>query len=1795
MKKLIAIFFVLSGIVVKAQFNPSIHVTVNDAIGQSQQAPIEGRGMYWDATNFKWRDFQSTAEVLATLPTNANRFSHFPVWIHVGGTLSGGVWTGGISQCWFFKDGLANGNLVRWYTDSTGGSFFAIANNLSEGNPTTIKTNLSLQNVDNTSDATKNSASVSLTNHNINGNSNTITNIGNSSLTNNSIGLGITSNAASDISVTTSPAALGTSLGMNFPDAGLSQRGPLKAIDFAKFNNKIDSVRISNDSVYNCVNGTCTLQSIIVGGGSVVTVNNIDGSLIFSPTTGNVKGSINVANSNTWTGQQIFNSSPPIFGTLTTNGGIFYGNAGGTLLQSGAGTNNQLFKSTGGITPPIFFTPGLSDVNGWLGYTPLSNSLGSTHLFVGNASNVATDVALSGDATISNTGALTIKKPLVDTIFRIPGVDSIYYTIKGIQRAILDSAGGAGGSGDSGIIARFGINVNALGLHTRIVSADTSASGLSLYYLRILDSTFGYVTPKKLNDSLLARVIHVTTSTIRLRKPDFNSEQIYLDDPARNGFFQYDNTDAVSVDDSSMVFVTTGGARYKRVISFNFLSVKWFGAVGDGATDDIYPIQKAANWVMNNPSTPRTILFPAGTYNISGPILLAKLVSAQFAQVTVNLIGPTRTKDASAGYALIHTTFNNTFAVGIQKGKGCLIKDLAFDGIFDFPNTLNPIQIDTLKFSQWTDGSARDSLYSPYSGIVIDPFSDSTGYLSNSGMYPGLHQYCPAGLSRGGTTDVLLDNVQIKNFIIGLMITPSNQQNGEEINMVDCNIGGNKVGWASGQAQTKECHVDRFMCWDPEHTIFDNQTYGFRRGNGGGQVYVNGGNIANGVFQLGNIHTVDFICTFKNIYSEGLFKLGFMGGGSGCNFTDCDFNFTTENPGIPYPDMFIYGGAGHFVDTKLNLLGGVVPRIILAGTNNTYIGGVISSPPYVESIDGNINSVSYPSFSGITMNTGGTLGDVKAPSYFNHLQSGDPSNLGPIYTGNTYQFSSFNDGGPDVNYIFKYNGSYDRTMTIGTSPIVTNKSTWTAFFKLQTATDTGILRVNDMILTSSVPLWDQNSTVTALSYPIGFISSIGHDTVYVKNLAIGIKDSTYTIYAAYWQRPKAALTGDVVAGNAFISKSQSSGGAITSAYAVGDRLDLPQFKLGTYITKLSNDTVYLSQTNTTGSSYTDYTWMNGFPEISIYSSVNPQQLIASGFQRSVFGGAKYYRWRSTIPLISSNTYVSQKTGNLTEETFLIQNSVFLSDTSKHKFKYYSLLSKTQGQTVSIGTTANRLAGSYLVTGNMQVNSDSTDNGFPHLTVFDGSNYRQVAYKGDLAAQTLTYTQLALNNTLAINPGNSQTFLTATASLAGLLDTSRAKTIDSLKNRTITGFGGSGISRISPIDSLAKSANGIQVSGVSLVPQSVDASFPGLVTTGTQTFAGVKTMPFPKFNGTPASAGTNDSAVMWNPSTNQLEVRTGTINLTFSNGLKVVTTGDSIIRGGGLNQNTSTTGGGFTISEGTSGSHLGGFSIYSDGGTTINNGKYQSAQGSQILGAASTINNAVTSASGSVSNFSAYAFLAPTITSTNTGVTYSNPATLRIDNSPTMSTNSTATGSLYALDVAAGYSHFGVGSSAISAMFAGSVSVNTSSGNVLYGLNIGASTTSQYQVSMIPGVDPSGSVSSGDFWYNGTNLNFGDGTGIKRDILNGLHNYRHTIFTPTTGGTVALVNNQYNIINPAGALVAITLNLPSSPANNDVVYIKFTQTVSTVTYANGTVVDGITAPTAGGIVILTFDSGSTSWY
>lgn len=63
------------------------------------------------------------------------------------------------------------------------------------------------------------------------------------------------------------------------------------------------------------------------------------------------------------------------------------------------------------MTIPYNYPPFKTDANGNILVSisgGLTNTLTNTHIFVGNASNVATDVAVSGDATLANTGALTI-------------------------------------------------------------------------------------------------------------------------------------------------------------------------------------------------------------------------------------------------------------------------------------------------------------------------------------------------------------------------------------------------------------------------------------------------------------------------------------------------------------------------------------------------------------------------------------------------------------------------------------------------------------------------------------------------------------------------------------------------------------------------------------------------------------------------------------------------------------------------------------------------------------------------------------------------------------------------------------------------------------------------------------------------------------------------------------------------------------------------------------------------------------------------------------------------------------------------------------------------------------------------------------------------------------------------------------------------------------------------------------------------------------------------------------------
>lgn len=87
------------------------------------------------------------------------------------------------------------------------------------------------------------------------------------------------------------------------------------------------------------------------------------------------------------------------------------------------------------------------------------------------------------------------------------------------------------------------------------------------------------------------------------------------------GLFYWDGASSAADDNGMTILPTghTGTGRWRRVI-FDFVSVRWFGAKGDGTTDDLAAIQAAINWVKNNGRDKRVVA--DGTFAVSNKILI---------------------------------------------------------------------------------------------------------------------------------------------------------------------------------------------------------------------------------------------------------------------------------------------------------------------------------------------------------------------------------------------------------------------------------------------------------------------------------------------------------------------------------------------------------------------------------------------------------------------------------------------------------------------------------------------------------------------------------------------------------------------------------------------------------------------------------------------------------------------------------------------------------------------------------------------------------------------------------------------------------------------------------------------------------------------------------------------------------------------------------------------------------------------------------------------------------------------
>lgn len=86
-------------------------------------------------------------------------------------------------------------------------------------------------------------------------------------------------------------------------------------------------------------------------------------------------------------------------------------------------------------------------------------------------------------------------------------------------------------------------------------------------------------------------------------------------------------------------------------------------------------------------------------------------------------------------------------------------------------------------------------------------------------------------------------------------------------------------------------------------------------------------------------------------------------------------------------------------------------------------------------------------------------------------------------------------------------------------------------------------------------------------------------------------------------------------------------------------------------------------------------------------------------------------------------------------------------------------------------------------------------------------------------------------------------------------------------------------------------------------------------------------------------------------------------------------------------------------------------------------------------------------------------------------------------------------------------------------------------------------------------------------------------------------------TPTTGATITVNTTGHVrlIINPAGSLLALTVALPGSPSDGDILEMCSSQVVTTLTMNGGTIIGPLTSLAVATFAAYIFNSTAGQWF
>jgi hypothetical protein len=728
----------------------------------------------------------------------------------------------------------------------------------------------------------------------------------------------------------------------------------------------------------------------------------------------------------------------------------------------------------------------------------------------------------SGGAGNTNTGAG----------FRLlnPGTQTVRTAYAGYATTI-DSTSNSGG-------LTWGVDTTALPRDTLV-----QATGMSI------QQSGGQIT-------IQSKALAIPNRTL-LRSISGDTTYIYLINKSGSFlYYRFDPDDSTTPDDSATCFVNGTGDRFK-LYHESYVPAIAFDIDPTGVIDCSYEIQKAINYTIRN-SRSSTLLFPSGLFLVKNLLIYKDEDSdGEYEFVTMTIEGATAVHDVSTtpgATTIFYTNDGTAFTLGVQKGRNVSIKNISFLGSSpisgDYKNTIEWTDTD------WTTG-VRNNRYSPHAGIVIDPLHADVTSLNR---YPGMTDYYTNN-SAGGTSEVLIEGCHIRQYVVGVMVSPSaHTQNCDNIVFRDGSAYANRSFWASGQNQSRANQIVNLYSLGQTKYVTNCAEYGSQQGT---PPNMTGCNIAGSHKYIYEINGLFSGMQITDCYFESLYSLGRTAASSlpvifrGCQIIldRPDVSETFASPVIAEGSEvdFIGGSLERFDNENAGAFQFNLYLLKFAGT--TIAGGV---PTNQASRKGIMHFDNVYFINGLGSSYlwesqhifSGDLGDYKNKFIIPGMV---------LRLNNDVDFQSIDN---KLDYIF----TESKTINIDTTA-------HTAYFL---ATTPAKYQVRDL-LTVSNSVDDATDIYSTSTTSIGWVYAISGDTIKLKYVPYGADESTtYNISITRIPKLICRTLGDVTSGSSTITNVNYQ----LYTFDVGSRIKGTGIPDGAVVTAVSGTNITISENAT---------------------------------------------------------------------------------------------------------------------------------------------------------------------------------------------------------------------------------------------------------------------------------------------------------------------------------------------------------------------------------------------------------------------------------------------------------------------------------------------------------------------------------------------------------------------------------------------------------------------------------------